>query len=268
MSSKKGSFGAGMATEEQLDQPEEFLPLPISEQYKLPSKKPRRAGGQTLMTGGRPHGPIGQPSPAGGEPEPELSPEERERLRCAADVRATLEAVGLGEEAAAHSEAAIGQARPASKKQKKGSRKSAAPLDAADTAGKLQKKTGQSKKQSNQPAQQGDVPQAGTAARGAAPVTEDDVIPFDFAAARASAGGLDISGVIGGRGRGGRGGRGTRGGGRGGRDRRSGAGRDGGERGTKRKGFNPWDAIQEEAVKGGKRSAVMPRSGNRTMTFG
>lgn len=90
------------------------------------------------------------------------------------------------------------------------------------------------------------------------------VIPFDFAAARASAKGLDVNGGIGGlggmpRGRGSVG----RGFGRGGRGRG-----DEREKGAKRKGFNPWDSIQEETIKGGKRSAVMPRSGNRSMTFG
>ncbi len=103
----------------------------------------------------------------------------------------------------------------------------------------------------------------GDAAAALADAAGPAVIPFDFAAARESAKGLDIS-----RGNGGRGGgmaRGTRGRGSAGRGRGRGGEQ---ERGAKRKGFNPWDSIQEEAIKGGKRSAVMPRSGNRSMTFG
>ena len=121
------------------------------------------------------------------------------------------------------------------------------------------------KRKSGQPAQHVHRPPAADAE---AAVTEEQVVPFDFAAARASAMGLDVSGGIGGRDKGGRGGRGSRGGGRGGRGGRAGNDREGRDKGNKRKGFSPWDSIQEEAVKGGKRSAVMPRSGNRTMTFG
>lgn len=60
------------------------------------------------------------------------------------------------------------------------------------------------------------------------------------------------------------------GGGRG-RGDRGGAARgskpDAGRESKKRKGFSPWESFQDEAIRGGKRSAVMPRSGNRNMTF-
>lgn len=68
-------------------------------------------------------------------------------------------------------------------------------------------------------------------------------------------------------GRGGRG-QGRRGGAnRGGRGGR-GSGGGGGAGGDKHKpAFNPYDIPDENLIKAGKRSAVMPRSGNRTMTF-
>lgn len=37
--------------------------------------------------------------------------------------------------------------------------------------------------------------------------------------------------------------------------------------GTRKPVFNPYDIPQEQLIKGGKRSAVMPRSGNKTITF-
>jgi hypothetical protein len=60
-------------------------------------------------------------------------------------------------------------------------------------------------------------------------------------------------------GRGGRGGRGARGG------RGVDAGRGG--RGERRPAFNPFDIRDEDLLKGGKKSAAMPRTGNRTHTF-
>ncbi len=68
--------------------------------------------------------------------------------------------------------------------------------------------------------------------------------------------------------RGGRGGRGPRGDARGGQrgGQRGGAGSS--SSGNKRKpAFNPYDIPDDNLIKGGKRSAVMPRSGNKTMTF-
>ncbi len=41
----------------------------------------------------------------------------------------------------------------------------------------------------------------------------------------------------------------------------------GGDGGRKQPAFNPYDIPDEHLIKGGKRSTVMPRSGNRTVTY-
>ena len=106
--------------------------------------------------------------------------------------------------------------------------------------------------------------------------------PFDYAAARAAAPGLDLAagmaaaarqypGRSPGRGRGRRGdgagrglGRGAdRGRGRGARGEGAAAGL-GGDARKRKPAFNPYDIPDEGLLKGGKRSTVMPRSGNRS----
>ncbi|BDA42121.1 probable exosome component 10 at N-terminal half [Coccomyxa sp. Obi] len=269
-SSRPSSRGAAQEVEPEQAE-EDFLPLPISEQYKLPGKKKRRITAQAVQPA-EPRGPIREHAPAHGmeqapsveQPEAAdaagMSPEVRERLRCAADIRATLKAVGLDDE-----DVAVGLMSN-SKKQKKKKKK----LDvtaASEMVGGAGKDEPHFKKKRKQGAKLDQTPTQGNAgedaAAAAAVAAGPAVIPFDFAAARESAKGLDVSGGIGGRGGMPRGPKGARSVGRGGRGR-------GGEKekGAQRKGFNPWDSIQEEAIKGGKRSAVMPRSGNRSMTFG
>ncbi|CAL8468190.1 g7729 [Coccomyxa elongata] len=268
-----GPSSLGAAQEQEPDQTEEdFLPLPISEQYKLPGKKKRRITAQAIQAA-EPRGPTREQAPAHGmeqapsgeQPESAdadcMSPEVRERLRCAADIRATLKAVGLDDEALESS------LKASSKKQKKSKKKLGGPAasERVEDAGKDQP---HKKKEKKQEAELDQTPPQGNAEGDAAAVAVaavgPAVIPFDFAAARMLAKGLDVTGGISGRGGMPRG-RGSvgRGFGRGGRGRG-----DDREKGAKRKGFNPWDSIQEEAIKGGKRSAVMPRSGNRSMTFG
>ncbi|KAK9816813.1 hypothetical protein WJX72_005334 [[Myrmecia] bisecta] len=110
-------------------------------------------------------------------------------------------------------------------------------------------------------------------------VPQDEPLPFDYAAARAAAPGLDISGSLNRRRnqQRGRGGRGGRSGGRGDRGRGRDRGRSGGrgagggggckQAGKQKRVFNPYQMDDAETIKGGKRSSVMPRSGNRSMTF-
>ncbi|KAL0022532.1 hypothetical protein WJX79_009245 [Trebouxia sp. C0005] len=94
-----------------------------------------------------------------------------------------------------------------------------------------------------------------------------EIQPFDYAAARAQAPGLEL-GLNGAHSGGGRKGRGR---GRGGRDS---GGRGRGRGGQKEEAkpspagaFNPYGVTDEHWLKAGKRSAVNPRSGNRSQTF-
>lgn len=234
----------GATEEQQADEEEDYLPLPISEKYTLPSRKAQRATGQGLRDGEQP---ISAAAPL---EDANLSPSERERRRAAVEVAAALAAINARQAA---SKRAGAQGSMSGKKHRK-------------AAGMLSG-NGKQHESKVQPGGRQTVAEQGLA--GVTPKdAEQEIVPFDFVAARAAAKGLDIFSPKGSQGRGDRGGRGGGGRrGRGGRDKRDGGGRDGGEKGTKRKGFNPWDSIQEEAIKGGKRSAVMPRSGNRTMTF-
>lgn len=251
----------------------DFLPLPISEQYQLPKKQRRSAQGVSAL-------PTGNTA-----------------ADWAGPVQAALHTAGLessGSEEASraavqHSTAATepkgGQAAQAAadffagKPKKKKKNKAVALGPTAGAAPGQPEQQGHAKHKQHSAYSTSETPPVAAGMSPSQPDCEADFIPFDFAAAHAAAAGLNISASPSGRG-GRRGGRGDRGRGRGGA--RGGFGSDRGDQRSlggatdvrggggdkKRKGFNMWAVAEADVIRGGKRSAVMPRSGNRNMTFG
>ena len=259
------------------------MPLPISEQYRLLHKKRRRPKqlphALQASDGDSPLHEPGAGEAAAGDAAGKVSRAEE------AEVYALLD----GED--------VFKGKPKAKKKKKKKEKQEAAQQTPGMPHQAQQQ-GCSAKPSSQQQQRKkgaahrEQPNGG-AASAHAHAADAEFIPFDFAAAQASAPGLDVLSRLRGRGGwqrgGGRGGRGGRARGRGDRGRgdRRGGGSEGGDQRSlggaldrkggggssgdaKRKGGGSmWDMPEDgEAIKGGKRSAVMPRSGNRNMTFG
>ncbi|KAL0022885.1 hypothetical protein WJX77_003651 [Trebouxia sp. C0004] len=254
---------------------QDFLPLPMSVSYKLPSRKKRSQPEdpqhrQNMLSHDKPgrwaNDKHDQDDPGDHPAGSAANPDLRGRT---GRVERAMKDTGLNSSASEEEEDEEGLEEQQTRKSRKNGSSSG-----QEPAQPKQRSSGSNPfgalvRQKDQDLTQGNHARDSSEAKAAsgAPAYEGrghaEMQPFDYAAARAQAPGLEL---------------GLNGGGRRGRGRNRG-GRDSGGRGRGRGGqkeetkpspagaFNPYGVTDEHWLKAGKRSAVNPRSGNRSQTF-
>ncbi|DBB10844.1 TPA: hypothetical protein ACH3X3_007317 [Trebouxia sp. C0006] len=261
---------------------QDFLPLPMSESYKLPSRKKRSQPEdpqhrQNMLSHDKPgrwaHDQDDQDDlldhPAGTAANPDL------RGR-SGHVERAMKDTGLNSSASEEEEQHSPEEQQTRKKRKNGSSSNGQKPAQHKQRSASGNPFGALVRQKDQDQDQTQGPHARDSSEATSPSGDvstyegrghAEMQPFDYAAARAQAPGLELG--LNGAGSGG--GRRGRGRGRGGRDS---GGRGRGRGGQKEEAkpspagaFNPYGVTDEHWLKAGKRSAVNPRSGNRSQTF-
>ncbi|KAA6429127.1 MAG: exosome component 10-like [Trebouxia sp. A1-2] len=259
---------------------QDFLPLPMSESYKLPSRKKRSQPEhpqhrQNMLSHDKPgrwaHDKHDQDDPGDHPAGSAANPDLRGR---SGHVERAMKDTGLDSSASEEEEEQSPEEQQARKKRKNGSSSSGQQpahqkqrSPSGNPFGALLRQKDQDLIQGNHARDSSEATAASCDAPDYEGTGHAEIQPFDYAAARAQAPGLEL-GLNGAHSGGGRKGRGR---GRGGRDS---GGRGRGRGGQKEEAkpspagaFNPYGVTDEHWLKAGKRSAVNPRSGNRSQTF-